>query len=206
MKIHHFVNVQTVARSECVRTCVHGKCVQTHTNPACLEVWQGGNPRSPCVREGGRDVIAGFSDVHEENSRDDTSLPRMFLRLGSALVRSARQNISASFLAYSKQHCCTSLLRCHRVSTFCTQTHWLCVCCVCVGDRGGEGRWLFKRFMLKRLWLDDGITTKVPAATHYSLVLQSMRILIIWKGRNTNLVWWGKSGDFTRVLVAMWPC
>lgn len=150
MKIHHFVNVQTVARCECVRTCVHGKCVQTHTNPACLEVWQGGNPRSPCVWEGGRDVIAGFSDVHEENSRDDISRPTMFLRLGSALARSARQNISASFLAYSKQHCCTSLLRCHRVSTFCTQTHWLCVCVVC-GWQGRGGEVTLKTFHVEKI-------------------------------------------------------
>lgn len=74
-------------------------------------------PRSPCVcvreggREGGRDVIAGFSDAHGENSRDDISLPRMFLRLGSALVRSARQNISASSFgvleaALLHLHCC----------------------------------------------------------------------------------------------------
>lgn len=77
-------------------------------------------------------------------------------------------------------HCCVIIECLH-------SAHRLidCVCVWCVGDRGGEGRWLLKRFMLKRLWLDDGITTKVPAATHYSLVLQSMRILIIWKGRNT---------------------
>lgn len=168
----------------CADLCPREMCANTHKSRLLGSVTGRESALSVCVR-GRADVIAGFSDVHEENSHDDISRPTMFLRLGSALVRSARQNISASFLAYSKQHCCTSLLRCHRVSTFCTQTHWLCVCVWCVGDRGVEGRWLLKRFMLKRLWLDDGITTKVPAATHYSLVLQSMRILIIWKGRNT---------------------
>lgn len=109
----------------CADLCPREMCANTHKSRLLGSVTERESALSVCVceREGGRDVIAGFSDAHGENSRDDISLPRMFLRLGSALVRSARQNISASSLAYSKQHCCTSLLRCHRVSTFCTQTH-----------------------------------------------------------------------------------
>lgn len=71
------------------------------------------------VREGGRAVIAGFS------RRAWGKQPRWHFTSRDASSAPGCQNISASFLAEPKQHCCASLLRCHGVSTFCTQTRWL---------------------------------------------------------------------------------